>query len=160
LPWSIDRKSIYQYPHEIAFIAGHEWDLLNEDSQQRLLQNNFIIHPGSDRMGYHLRGPEIIPKENFQLVSSAVSFGTIQLLPNNQLIILMADHQTTGGYPRIGHVISAHLPKLGQLAASDCLKLQLMEVAAAEKLLLSQEMELQILNHGCVDRIKNAICAA
>ena len=160
LPWSVDYKNIYDLPHEVAFIQGKEWHLLTEESRQRLLQSNFMIHPSSDRMGYNLRGPEINLKENFQLVSSAVSFGTIQLLPNNQLIVLMADHQTTGGYPRIGHVISAHLPKLAQLAASDCLKLKMMDVAIAEQLLLSQENELQIIQHGCSERIKNAICAA
>jgi len=160
LPWSVDHKNVYELPHEVAFIPGKEWDLLNEESQQRLLQSNFMIHPSSDRMGYYLRGPEIMLKENFQLVSSAVSFGTIQLLPNNQLIVLMADHQTTGGYPRIGHVITAHLPKLAQLAASDCVKLNLTDVNIAEKLLLSQEKELQIIQHGCSERIKNAICAA
>ncbi len=160
LPWSVDHNNVYQFPHEIAFIPGHEWTLLSEDSQQRLLQNNFIIHPSSDRMGYHLRGPEIIPREDFQLVSTAVSFGTIQLLPNNQLIILMADHQTTGGYPRIGHVISAHLPKLAQLAASDCLKLRTVDIKTAEEYLFAQEMELQILHHGCFERMKNAICLA
>jgi antagonist of KipI len=111
-------------------------------------------------MGYHLRGPEISATENFQLVSTAVSFGTIQLLPNNQLIILMADHQTTGGYPRIGHVISAHLPKLAQLAASDCLKLKPVDINTAEEYFFAQEMELQILHHGCFERMKNAICLA
>jgi len=160
LPWSIDRKSVYQYPHEIGFIPGHEWNLLTEDMQQRLLDNNFIIHPSSDRMGYNLRGPEISLNENIQLVSSAVSFGTIQLLPNHQLIILMADHQTTGGYPRIGHVITAHLPKLAQLAASDCLKLKPIGIESAEELSFAQEMELQIISNGCNDHMKNAICLA
>ena len=105
LPWSIDSKNVYQYPYEIGFMPGQEWRLLSEDSQQRLLQNNFMIHPSSDRMAYNLRGPEIIPRENFQLVSSR-KFGTIQLLPNNQLIILMADPKQFG-YQRIGHMISA-----------------------------------------------------
>jgi antagonist of KipI len=160
LPWSVDRNNVYQYPHEVAFVPGKEWDLLSEESQNKLLQSNFIIHPSSDRMGYHLRGPEIFSNDNSQLVSSAVSFGTIQLLPNNQLIVLMADHQTTGGYPRVGHVITAHLPKLAQLAASDCLKLKLTNIDTAEQLLVSQEMDLQIIQHGCSERIKNAICAA
>ena len=158
LPWSTDRTNVYQYHHEIAFIPGHEWKLLDEDAQQRLLQNNFTIHPSSDRMGYNLRGPEIKPIENFQLISSAVSFGTIQLLPNHQLIILMADHQTTGGYPRIGHVVSAHLPKLAQLSASDCLNLKPVDIETAEQWLIAQEQEIQIIGNGCNDRMKSAIC--
>ena len=160
MPWSADTTHVYQYPHEIAFMPGHEWKLLDVDQQQRLLQNNFTIHPSSDRMGYHLRGAEIKPVECIQLVSSAVSFGTIQLLPNNQLIILMADHQTTGGYPRIGHVISAHLPKLAQLSASDCLNLRPVDIETAEQLLMEQEKEIQIIGNGCTDRMKNAICLA
>ena len=160
LPWSTDRTNIYQHLHEIAFLPGHEWKLLDEEAQHRLLQNNFTIHPSSDRMGYHLRGPEIKPIDNLQLISSAVSFGTIQLLPNHQLIILMADHQTTGGYPRIGHVITAHLPKLAQLSASDCLNLKPVEIETAEQLLMAQEKELQIIGNGCSDRMKNAICLA
>ena len=66
-------------------------------------------------MGYRLQGETLIVKEQKQLVSSAVSSGTLQLLPNGQLIVLMADHQTTGGYPRIGHVITTHLPRLAQM---------------------------------------------
>ena len=77
-------------------------------------------------------------KKNFELISTGVSFGTIQLLPNGQMILLMADHQTTGGYPRIGHVISAHLPKLAQLRQSDCIYFKPTDIQTAEKLLFDQ----------------------
>jgi antagonist of KipI len=50
------------------------------------------------------------------MVSSGVCFGTIQLLPDGQLIILMADHQTTGGYPHLAEIVSADVPRLAQLA--------------------------------------------
>ena len=160
LPWSVDSANVYQYPYEIAMIPGKEWCLLTEDVQQKLLQDNFVIHPSSDRMGFHLRGPFIIPKKEYQLVSSAVSFGTIQLLPDNQLIILMADHQTTGGYPRIGHVIAAHLPKLAQLGASDSFKFKIANIESAEKMFFAQQRELQMIQSGCSEKMKQALCTA
>ncbi len=112
LPWQADSRLTYNYPHEIFVTAGHEWELLKVGSRNNFLENNFTIHPSSDRMGYNLRSAPLELDQPHELVSSAVNFGTLQLLPDGQLIVLMADHQTTGGYPRIGHVISSHLPKL------------------------------------------------
>ena len=93
-------------------------------------------------MGYRLRGTSLQAKENKQLVSSAVTFGTIQLLPDGQLIILMADHQTTGGYPRAGHVIAADLPSLAQCNAGDEITFTEVEVAIAEKEYIKQQRDL------------------
>ena len=94
-------------------------------------------------MGYRLKGEELKIKEDQQLISSGVTFGTIQLLPDGQLIILMADHQTTGGYPRIGHVISAHLPLLAQCNAGDKIKFTEVEHAVAEEELIKKQRDLQ-----------------
>ena len=93
-----------------------------------------------------------------ELVSSAVSFGTVQLLPNGQLIVLMADHQTTGGYPRIAHVISAHLPKLAQLRPCDTIQFKRMEISMAEILLTAQQKELHILQRACMDHLNELVC--
>jgi antagonist of KipI len=123
-----------------------------------MLEDNFTIHPFSDRMGYQLNGVDIKRKQNTELVSSAVSFGTIQLLPSGQLIVLMADHQTTGGYPRLGHVISAHLPKLAQLRPSDCIHFIKTDIATAEQLLIAQQQELNILQRACLERLNSMVC--
>ena len=84
-----------------------------------------------------------------EILSSGVSFGTIQLLPDGQLIVLMADHQTTGGYPRIGHVVSRDLPLLAQLGAGDRVAFHLIEPSEAEELALEFERELSFLRIGC-----------
>jgi len=154
LPWSVDYKSVYDLPHEVACIPGKEYHLLTEESRQKLLQSNFMIHPSSDRMGYNLRGPEINVKENFQLVSSAVSFGTIQLLPNNQLIVLMADHQTTGGYPVIANVINADISSLAQKQPGTSLKFSIVSVEEAEQLYITQQQYLQQLQDACNLQLK------
>jgi antagonist of KipI len=158
LGWRPDIIKTYQYPHEIFFIEGNEYPLLSETSANDFLRDNFIIHPSSDRMGYHIKGPELKLNGKMELVSTGVSFGTIQLLPDGQLIILMADHQTTGGYPRIGHVISAHLPKLAQLQPSDTIQFKKTSIAVAEQLLLLQQQELAIMQRACFDHLNELVC--
>jgi antagonist of KipI len=158
LPWRVNTEKIYQYPHEIGFIPGHEWGCLSPASKQGFLENNFMIHPSSDRMGYQLKGAPLSLERPIELVSSAVSFGTVQLLPNGQLIVLMADHQTTGGYPRIAHIVSAHLPKLAQLRPSDTIQFNLMDHAMAEQMLVTRQKELHILQRSCMDHLNEMVC--
>src|ERR1700748_2595544 len=149
LPWRVNTAKIYQHPHEIGFIPGHEWTLLSAPSRAAFLENNFLIHPSSDRMGYQLKGSPLSLDQPVELVSSAVSFGTVQLLPDGQLIVLMADHQTTGGYPRIAHVVTAPLPNLAQLRLSDAIQFKPMDMEMAEQLLISRQKELHILQRSC-----------
>jgi antagonist of KipI len=158
LKWKVDTGNTYLHPHEIHIIKGNEWDQLTSLSQEHMLEDNFIIHPFSDRMGYQLKGVDLKREQDTELVSSGVSFGTIQLLPNGQLIVLMADHQTTGGYPRIAHVISAHLPKLAQLRPSDCIHFEITDIATAEKGLIAQQQELNILQRACTERLNHLVC--
>ncbi|MES1223286.1 MAG: KipI antagonist, partial [Bacteroidota bacterium] len=158
LPWSADNTKIYYHPHEISVIVGKEWNELERSSQENFIDNNFMIHPSSDRMGYQLKGSPMLLKNSFDLISSGVDFGTIQLLPDGQLIILMADHQTTGGYPRIAHVISAHLPKLAQLRPSDCVKFNIVSIEAAEEMLFARQKELQVLHRACSDHLNALVC--
>jgi antagonist of KipI len=70
----------------------------------------------------------------------------------------MADHQTTGGYPRIGHVVSAHLPKLAQLRPSDCIHFIKIDIGTAEKMLIAQQQELNILQRACLERLNSMVC--
>jgi antagonist of KipI len=158
LPWRVNIDKIYEFPHEIGFIPGHEWPLLPASAHNTFVENNYIIHPSSDRMGYQLSGSPIFPDKPLELVSSAVSFGTVQLLPDGQLIVLMADHQTTGGYPRIAHVITAHLPKLAQLRPSDTVQFKQMDLETAEQLLVSRQKELHILQRSCMDHLNEMVC--
>lgn len=158
LKWRANFTNAYQYPNEIFFIEGHEFGDLTEASASDLMQNNFMIHPFSDRMAYRLKGPPLQFKNKTALVSTGVSFGTLQLLPDGALIILMADHQTTGGYPRLGHVISAHLPKLAQLRPSDCVQFKKVSIEQAEALLLAQQQELRVLQTACIENLNELAC--
>jgi antagonist of KipI len=94
-------------------------------------------------MGYRLSGKALQTRENNQLVSSGVSFGTIQLLPSGQLIVLMADHQTTGGYPRIATITSTHWPRLAQSNPDDAISFSIVGIEKAEGELMKQAEYLQ-----------------
>lgn len=158
LPWIVDGQKVYAHPHEISFIPGSEWSLLTPASQVAFLEDNFIIRPSSDRMGYQLKGIALELQQATELLSSAVSFGTIQLLPGGQLIVLMADHQTTGGYPRIGHIISSDLPKLAQLSPSDGIHFKETTIEKAETELMFFHRGMSILQRACSDHLKQLLC--
>lgn len=141
LPWKATEN--ISLKKEIRFITGNEWDWLTENSTKKFTGNKYHISNNSNRMGYRLKGNALRVKEDRQLISSGVTFGTIQLLPDGQLIVLMADHQTTGGYPRIAHVISADLPLLAQSNAGDEIRFSEVEHSIAEQALLKQLRELR-----------------
>lgn len=152
LPWRADMGGLYQ-DGLIRCIAGNELDNLDDRSRQLLTDSVFQLSRESNRMGYRLQGPVLYSNLAGELVSTAITRGTIQLLPNGQLIVLMADHQTTGGYPRLAHVTSADLPVLAQKQADEQFGLQLVSVAVAEKIFREQEMNLQQLQNACNFRL-------
>jgi antagonist of KipI len=133
----------------VRLIAGAEFDLLTPLSSENLLKKTFQISPDSDRMGYRLMGEPLYLLHEKELVSSAVTFGTIQILPDGQLIILMADHQTTGGYPRIANVIAQDLPILAQRGTNDKVYFQIIPLEEAEQIAVKFERDLNLLKIGC-----------
>ncbi len=153
LRWRPDVSQIYRNPEEVCFITGNEWWDLTASAKDQLARAEFTIHPSSDRMGYLLRGDLLYLQEKKEMVSCAVDFGTMQLLPNGQLVVLMADHQTMGGYPRVGHVISAHLPKLAQLNPGNPVRFKPVGIETAEELLFAQRKELKLLQRACTDHL-------
>lgn len=132
----------------VRIIAGAEYELLTALSQ-KMLQQNFAISNDSNRMGFRLIGPPLDLSESKELLSSAVSFGTIQLLPDGQVIVLMADHQTSGGYPRIASVITRDLPLVAQLGPNDKIAFHLVSIEETENLAMEFESELNLLKVGC-----------
>ena len=153
LPWRVNAQPVYDDAGSIFFVEGREWPWLTLASQQQVLSDPFSIASSSDRMGCYLQHEPLAVQRTEQLLSSGVSMGTIQLLPSGKLVVLMADHQTTGGYPRIGHIVSAHLPKLSQLAPHGSLRLHMISVADAEKMLFSLQQELRALQRACLEKL-------
>ena len=154
LPWQTDDNWGDITKEEILILPGNEWDRLTESSKENFSMTSFLITNQSDRMGYRLNNIPLHTITREEIVSSAVNFGTVQLLPDGKLIILMADHQTTGGYPRVSHVISAHHKKLAQMKAGDKIRFRLTNQQTAEKLFIKQQQHLQQLQNACTFRLQ------
>lgn len=142
---------------ELAFIPGNEWCWLTRPAQEIIVTQPFSITPESDRMGYRLSGTTLEVSRQQSLVSTAVNFGTMQLLPNGQLVILMADHQTTGGYPRVGHIASAHLPLLAQKRIHENVSFRPITLEAAQKEQADIDKNLRLLQYACKSKLEELL---
>lgn len=150
--WNISQfelEKVYQPVHTIRCLQSVEWDMMDAASKNNFTRQQFIISNQSDRMGYRLTGEKLNLEESVELISSPVDGGTIQLLPDGNLIVLMADHQTTGGYPRIGSVIKADLPKFSQLVSGQEIRFSVVDMQVAEDELISMHDLLKEIRYGC-----------
>ena len=129
-------QKVYGQPGSIYCIPGPEWSLLSPGAQQQIARQNFTLSPQSNRMGFRLEG-EGIEHEAVNMLSSAADRGTVQLLPDGRLLVLMAAHQTTGGYPRILSVLSPSLPVLAQTQPGDTFRFHVISLKEAEEQLIS-----------------------
>ncbi len=152
LPWFIsgaELDKIYQPSTKILCIPGPEYSLLTETAKRNLEQQDFIVSLQSDRMGYRFRNEPLLTDQPFELLSSPVDMGTVQLLPDGTIIILMADHQTTGGYPRIASVIKAHLPRLAQAGPGQAFNFRMTSIAEAEDSYTNMRRNLEEIKQAC-----------
>ncbi|MDG2915420.1 biotin-dependent carboxyltransferase family protein [Bisgaard Taxon 10/6] len=121
------RNTIYAVP-------SSEYDAFTAESQRLWWQRTWILQGSSDRMGYRFKGESLQLKAPLEMLSHAIQFGTVQVPPNGQPIILMADAQTTGGYPKIATVVSADLGRLAQVRFGGEIKFYLADMQTVEKL--------------------------
>ncbi len=154
LPISSVKTSLSLIPNYSRFptvrvIAGNEFEKLTKESRELLFSADFVVSKTSNRMGFRLKGEPLRLDEPLEMISSAVDFGTIQLLPDGQIVVLMADHQTAGGYPRIAHVISPDLPLIAQLGANDEVAFHPIDLADAEAISARFERDLSFFRVGC-----------
>ena len=154
LPWKADTVWDHNGDDHIYLLEGNEYEKLSREARDLFVRQSYTITPHSDRMGYQIKGEPIIMDVNEEVVSSAVNFGTIQLLPGGHLTVLMADHQTTGGYPRLAHVISAHHSKLAQLKPGDTIRFRFVDMSTAEELMIKQHQHLLQLKNASVFRLQ------
>lgn len=96
------------------------------------LNSAWRISATSDRMGYRLEGPKIVHPGGHNIVSDGAVHGSIQVPGNGQPIVLMADHGTTGGYPKIATVISADLGRFAQMQAGSVFRFKAISVDDAQ----------------------------
>lgn len=135
------RNSIKEEKHTaiIRVFEDRQYSAISEESLYKFFDSSFTIDVKSDRMGYRLKGQKIELKEKFEMISGEVSFGTIQIPPDGNPIILLADRGTSGGYPKIAHVTSYDLPKLVQLKPHSKVKFKKVTLKEAEEMYLKRE---------------------
>jgi urea carboxylase len=109
-------------------VAGREFARFTDAARARFASEAWRISSQSDRMGYRLQGPALEKSDTRELLSEGVGFGTVQVPPDGQPIVLMADRQTAGGYPRIA-----------QKAPGETLRFEWIELSEAQRLALLQE---------------------
>lgn len=125
------------------------------DAARALTMQDWRVDPRSDRQGLRCSGAPILATLEEQ-VSAPVAPGTIQLPPDGQPIVLLADAQTVGGYPRLGHVVCVDLPRLAQLRAGDALRFEAITADAAALLRRKRDAELARALLAINDRLRRA----
>ncbi len=150
----------------IRAVPGPQADHFTETALADFFAATYTVGADSNRMGMRLSGPAIAHARGFDIVSDAIAPGSIQVPGSGQPIVLLADRQTTGGYPKIATVISADLPALGRLAPGAVVRFDLVTLdaaAAARRALLT---ELEALPGRCVpmrlstDEVALRLCEA
>jgi 5-oxoprolinase (ATP-hydrolysing) subunit C len=106
----------------LRFVPGPQADAFTDAAMARFCRAPYTLSPHSDRMGYRLEGEKLAHAHGHDIVSDGIAFGAIQVPGDGLPIVLMADRQPTGGYPKIGTVIRADLPRLAQCRAGDTVR--------------------------------------
>ncbi len=130
---------------KIRIIKATNFDYFSVKGKKDFFGSEFKISKLSDRMGMRLEGPKIENIVNKNIKSEGLLKGVIQITADGDPIIMLSDHGTIGGYPKIGVVISADYDKLVQLPSGSKIKFQEVELADAETLFKLYEMDTQKL---------------
>ena len=128
------QKLVFDHNSPIRIMPGPVWPQLTNSSLTGLLKNTFTITSQANRMGFNLMGTKLNLTIENNFLSSAVTRGTLQLLPNGDIIVLMADHQTIGGYANIGQIILVDLPRFAQFKNGQSFHFELTDLENANQL--------------------------
>jgi antagonist of KipI len=153
--WSLDPRPWFDpdSSHPIHLIRGRHFDVLDAASHAALFAAEFRVTADSNRVGFRLDGVRLALAAPLEIVSEPVAFGTLQLPPGGQPIALMAEHPTTGGYPRIGQVAAIDLPRLAQRRPGDPVHFREIGLDEAQTRYLRREHELARLLDAIATRL-------
>lgn len=145
--WSVTSNILPKYSRNTAIrvVKGGEFECFSELSQNNFFENNYLVTPQSDRMGYRLKGDLLELRKPMEMLSEAVALGTIQVPPDGNPIILLADRQTTGGYPKIAQVISVDIPIVAQRKPGDKINFKEITLREAQELYMQREKDIRDL---------------
>jgi len=146
-PWYIEKSLLppHSTPSKVRVTAGSQFEYFTAESKKQLFGDIFQVTTQSDRMGCRLAGPALQLAEPLEMISEAVTIGTIQVPPDGNPILLLADRQTIGGYPKIAQVAMVDVPLVAQIKPGGTIIFQEISLAEAEKLYVAREKEIKNL---------------
>jgi antagonist of KipI len=130
--WSAPELSLpHGHPVEVRAMMGRHHDQFDDASREAFFSEPWRVSPHSNRMAYRLEGPRLKRRRAVEVLSEPTCLGTVQVPNDGTPIVLMADHQTTGGYPKIAEVASADIPRLAQVSPGASVRFVRCSVEAA-----------------------------
>ncbi|MCE2518089.1 MAG: biotin-dependent carboxyltransferase family protein [Alphaproteobacteria bacterium] len=141
--WAADAASVFAPSDAVRVVMGPQDFRFTKDAITRFTSSPFKVSPVLNRMGMRLDGGTLTHIDNADILSDGIVTGSVQVPGNGQPIILLADHQTTGGYTKIATVITADLPKLARLRPGMAVSFDPISVEEAEACAHAHEAEVQ-----------------
>jgi antagonist of KipI len=126
----------------VRVLPGPQVEYFSSDALDVLQSAPYLIAQNSDRMGFRLEGPRLTHSRGADIISDATPLGVLQVPASGQPILLMADRQTTGGYPKLATVIAADIAIAGQLGPADTITFAVCTPREALAALIAQERAL------------------
>ena len=123
----------------IRLTPGLQYQYFTEECRQKLVSEGFRITLNADRMGYRMEGSKLELTAPLEMISEAAVKGTVQVPADGNAIILMADRQSTAGYPKIGQVVLADMSRLAQCKPGEIIHFSMITPAQAEALYIERE---------------------
>jgi antagonist of KipI len=149
--WRIDERILPEYSSapRVRVVRGQNAGEFDDGWRQ----STFRVSPQSDRMGIRLNGSVLARSVSRDLFSLPVAPGTVQVPPDGQPIVLLADAQTIGGYPQIAHVISVDLPLMAQVRPGDTVRFQFVTLEEAREHMIARERAIGLLREGLAEKL-------
>src|SRR3984893_7844515 len=123
-------------------VLGPQDDFFTREALSAFFEGQFRLTPAADRMAYRFDGPDIAHAGGYDIVSDAIALGAIQIAGDKKPLVLMADRQPTGGYPKLGHVARADIGRLAQMRPGETCGFRVASLAEARAALLAREDEI------------------
>lgn len=129
----------------VRVVLGPQDDAFTEEGRRTFLESVYRVSPHADRMGCRLDGPAIAHRASADIISDWIPPGGVQIPGDGKPIVLLADRQTTGGYPKIATVIGPDIPLVAQSRPGDALRFRAVSVKEAQAIALEIEAALEDL---------------
>jgi len=139
---AIDAPWLAKDTQPFRVVLGPQDDYFTAEGLATFFREDYVLTAMADRMAYRFDGPDIAHARGHDIVSDGIALGAIQIAGDRKPLILMADRQPTGGYPKLGHVIRADIGRLAQMRPGETCRFAAVSVAEARAALLALEADI------------------